>query len=182
MGPLIRLLAYQRAEYRGEPVCNLYSVTKRQQAIVEFTRAVKQKVGNMPPLPAVFPDYAAPIVRNSPEGRELVMARWGIPSPVFALKGRNSDSGVTNVRNVKSPRWRRWLGIEHRCVVPFTSFAENELQPDGRRLRSGSASMRRDRSPSSCARRRKAPRWPRSAARRGSARRRTTTGESSTAG
>jgi putative SOS response-associated peptidase YedK len=56
-----------------------------------------------------------------------------MPSPVFALKGRNSDSGVTNVRNVKSPHWRRWLGVESRCVVPFTSFSENELLPDGSR-------------------------------------------------
>jgi putative SOS response-associated peptidase YedK len=59
------------------------------------------------------------------------MARWGMPSPVFALKGRNADPGVTNVRNVKSPHWRRWLGIESRCVVPFTSFSENETLPDG---------------------------------------------------
>jgi hypothetical protein len=34
------------------------------------------------------------------------MARWGMPSPAFALKGRNSDLGVTNVRNVASPHWR----------------------------------------------------------------------------
>jgi putative SOS response-associated peptidase YedK len=52
---------------------------------------------------------------------------------VFALKGRNSDSGVPNVRNVKSPHWRRWLGVESRCVVPFTSFSENQLLPDGSR-------------------------------------------------
>jgi putative SOS response-associated peptidase YedK len=50
-----------------------------------------------------------------------------------ALKGRNSDSGVTNIRNVASPHWRQGLGVESRCVVPFTSFAENELQPDGSR-------------------------------------------------
>ena len=61
------------------------------------------------------------------------MARWGMPSPVFALKGRNSDPGVTNVRNVSSPHWRRWLGVESRCVVPFTNFAENEMLPDGSR-------------------------------------------------
>ena len=59
------------------------------------------------------------------------MARWGMPSPVFSLKGKKSDSGVTNVRNVKSPHWRRWLGFESRCVVPFTSFSENEALPDG---------------------------------------------------
>jgi hypothetical protein len=28
----------------------------------------------LPPLPGVFPDYFAPIVRNGVEGRELVMA------------------------------------------------------------------------------------------------------------
>src|SRR5271157_3865604 len=80
------------------------------------------------------PDYSAPIVRNAQDGvRELTMARWGMPSPVFAIKGRNSDQGVTNVRNVSSPHWRRWLGVESRCVVPFTSFAENEILPDGSR-------------------------------------------------
>jgi len=31
---------------------------------------------------------------------------------------------VTNIPNVNSPHWRRWLGIGNRCVVPFTSFAE----------------------------------------------------------
>jgi putative SOS response-associated peptidase YedK len=49
------------------------------------------------------------------------------------LEGKKSDPGVTNVRKVGSPHWRRWLGIDNRCVVPFTSFAENERLPDGRR-------------------------------------------------
>jgi putative SOS response-associated peptidase YedK len=91
------------------------------------------RTGNLPPLPGIFPDYAAPIVRNQPDGRELTMARWGMPSPFSVSKGRNSDPGVTNVRNVGSPHWRRWLAAEHRCVVPFTSFAEHELLPDGSR-------------------------------------------------
>jgi hypothetical protein len=100
-------------------MCNLYSITKGPQAIRDFVRAVRSDVGNMPPLPGVFPDYKAPIVRGGAEGRELVMARWGMPSPVFAFKGRKSDPGVTNIRNVASPHWRRWLGVESRCVVPF---------------------------------------------------------------
>ncbi len=95
---------------------------------------MRDTTGNLPPISGVFPDYSAPIVRNVEDGqRELTMARWGMPSPVFALKGRNSDSGVTNIRNAASPHWRRWLGVESRCVVPFTSFAENELQADGSR-------------------------------------------------
>jgi putative SOS response-associated peptidase YedK len=115
-------------------MCNLYSITSNQQAIIALSRAMRDLTGNLPPLPGIFPDYFAPIVRNAPDGvRELTMARWGMPSPIFALKGRNSDPGVTNVRNASSPHWRRWLGVESRCVVPFTSFSENELQPDGSR-------------------------------------------------
>jgi putative SOS response-associated peptidase YedK len=45
-------------------------------------------------------------------------------SMLSALKGHNSDPGVTNVRNASSPHWRRWLDVESRCVVPFTSFSE----------------------------------------------------------
>jgi putative SOS response-associated peptidase YedK len=113
-------------------MCNLYSVTKGPQAIREAARAMRDVTRNWPPLPGVFPDYSAPIVRNTPDGvRELSMARWGMPSPQFALKGHNSDPGVTNVRNAASPQWRRWPGVESRCIVPFTSFSENEALPDG---------------------------------------------------
>jgi putative SOS response-associated peptidase YedK len=34
------------------------------------------------------------------------------------------DSGTTNIRNTTSKHWKRWLGVENRCVVPFTSFSE----------------------------------------------------------
>ena len=63
-------------------MCNLYSLSKGQAAIIEMTRAMRDSTGNMPPLPGIFPDYKAPIVRNQPDGRELVLARWGMPSPV----------------------------------------------------------------------------------------------------
>src|SRR4051812_40533482 len=114
-------------------MCNLYSLTKSQDAIRQWVRAMTDHTGNLPPLPGIFPDYPAPIVRNRPEGRELTMARWGMPAPASVLVGKKSDPGVTNVRNVESPHWRRWLGPENRCVVPFTSFSENEVLPDGTR-------------------------------------------------
>src|SRR5258706_15339424 len=112
-------------------MCNLDSVTKGPQAVSDWAGAKSDGTGKLPLMPGIYPDYRAPVVRNQPEGRELTMARWGMPSPPGALKGRNADSGVTNIRNVKSPHWRRWLGIEHRCVGPFTSFSENEALPDG---------------------------------------------------
>lgn len=107
-------------------MCNLYSVTTNAEAIRRLIGDFKRhlSVGNFPPMTGVFPDYPAPIVRNTDDGRELAMVRWGLPSPAFALEGKKTDPGVTNVRNTKSPHWRRWLGIEHRCLVPFTSFSE----------------------------------------------------------
>jgi putative SOS response-associated peptidase YedK len=66
---------------------NLYSITKGQQAVRDLARAMRDNAGNMPPLPGIFPDYSAPIVRTAPDGlRELTMARWGMPSAAFDLK------------------------------------------------------------------------------------------------
>jgi putative SOS response-associated peptidase YedK len=135
-------------------MCNLYSVTKGQQAIRDLFRVVRDNTGNLPPLPGIFPDYMAPIVRNTPEGRELTTMRWGMPSSQKALleatqrraqkleaKGKavdfrellrmEPDKGTTNIRNVKSQHWRRWLNPENRCLVPFTSFSEFNVTAGG---------------------------------------------------
>ncbi len=111
----------------------MYSVTAGQTAILEFTRAMRDRTGNLPPLPGVFPDTTAPIVRTVDGERELTMARWGMPSPAFALEGKKVDGGVTNIRNTKSPHWRRWLGSEHRCLVSLTSFSEYDTV-DGKKV------------------------------------------------
>jgi putative SOS response-associated peptidase YedK len=114
-------------------MCNLYSVTKSQEAIRAVSNAMRDVAGNLPSLPGVFPDYAAPIVRTGADGvRELARAWWRMPSPAFALQGRKVDKGVTNVCNTGSSHWRRWLVPSARCVVPFTSFSEPTRLPDGR--------------------------------------------------
>ena len=105
-------------------MCNLYSETTNQEAIRRLFRVTRDLTGNLPPMPSVFPNYAAPIVHMAGGERTLSMYRWGMPSPAFALKGRKVDPGVTNVRNTASPHWRRWLGPDSRCLVPFTSFSE----------------------------------------------------------
>ncbi|WP_234416941.1 SOS response-associated peptidase [Loktanella sp. Alg231-35] len=105
-------------------VCNLYSMTKAQSAIRALFDDIKDETGNLQPLPSIYPDQQAPVVANTADGLVLSMMRWGMPSPAFALKNRNYDRGVTNVRNTLSPHWRRWLGVQNRCVVPFTSFSE----------------------------------------------------------
>ncbi|WP_439154259.1 SOS response-associated peptidase [Yoonia sp.] len=105
-------------------MCNLYSMTKGQAAIRALFDEITDETGNLPALPAIYPDQSAPVVANTPDGPTLRMMRWGMPSPAFALKTRNADKGVTNIRNTASPHWRRWLGPDHRCVVPFTAFSE----------------------------------------------------------
>jgi putative SOS response-associated peptidase YedK len=136
-------------------MCNLYSQTKGQQAIIALTKAMRDKTGNLPPVPGIFPDYQAPAVRNASDGvRELAMLRWGMPSSqkaqldaatkradklrakgeavdFDALLRMEPDTGTTNIRNTTSKHWKRWLGVEHRCVVPFTSFSEFNKERGG---------------------------------------------------
>ena len=112
-------------------MCNLYALTKSQDEIRRLFEVEADRTGNLPPLPGIFPNTAAPIVHIAEGRRTLSMYRWGMPSPAFVLKGKKTDPGVTNVRNTASPHWRRWLGPEHRCLVPLTSFSENEALPDG---------------------------------------------------
>lgn len=43
------------------------------------------------------------------------------------------NGGTTNIRNVTSKHWKRWLGPESRCLVPFTSFSEYDTI-DGKKV------------------------------------------------
>lgn len=127
-------------------MCNLYNVTTNQEAIRALTKAL-DRLGNLEPSLDIYPDLMAPIVRNIDGVRELTKVRWGMPSSQQALfqattkradklraKGEEvdfpellqmePDSGTTNIRNIASKHWARWTGIENRCVVPFTRFAE----------------------------------------------------------
>ena len=106
-------------------MCNLYSMTRTQDELAHLFEAIgpADRLGNLASLEEVYPDAAAPILRQG-DGPELALARWGMPTPPQFLKGKRTDRGVTNVRNPGSPHWRRWLGPESRCLVPFTRFAE----------------------------------------------------------
>ncbi|HEV7436841.1 MAG TPA: SOS response-associated peptidase [Pseudorhizobium sp.] len=127
-------------------MCNLYNVTTNQEAIRALTKAF-DRLGNLEPSLDIYPDQVAPIVRNIDGGREMSWVRWGMPSSQQAIfqaatkradklraKGKEvdfqellkmePDGGTTNIRNTSSKHWTRWTGVAHRCVVPFTRFAE----------------------------------------------------------
>jgi putative SOS response-associated peptidase YedK len=79
---------------------NPYSITTNQEAIRALFRNVNRYVGNLAPMPGVFPDYPAPTIRDAGTGdeAELVMMRWGMPPPP-----RTGGPPVTNIRNTSSP-------------------------------------------------------------------------------
>lgn len=139
-------------------MCNLYAMMKSRAAVAALVRAMVDRNNNQPPMAGVYPDYAAPVVlRDETGAREMRDLRWGMPSSKKALldaatkradklraKGQavdfdallkmEPDKGTTNIRNTASRHWRPWLGPEHRCLVPFTSFSEPDqvggsLQP-----------------------------------------------------
>lgn len=42
-------------------MCDLCSITTNQAAIIALFRVVNRYVGNLAPMPGVFPDYPAPV-------------------------------------------------------------------------------------------------------------------------
>jgi hypothetical protein len=55
-------------------MCNLYSITTNQDAIIRLFRVINRYVGNLAPMPGVFPDYPAPATQwllNPISGRSL---------------------------------------------------------------------------------------------------------------
>ena len=117
-------------------MCNLYSITTNQAAIIALFRVINRYVGNLAPMPGVFPDYPAPVVRNTDTGREMSMMRWGMPPPP-----RSRRTPVTNIRNTSSPHWRGWLKPENRCFSrPTASPSTRWSRTRRRRKRTWSGS------------------------------------------
>lgn len=131
-------------------MCNLYSHTRNVEAMRKLFAAFDDAGVNMSSQPGIFPDYAAPIIRNEEGGPKLAMTRWGMPSSKQAIfqaaakradklraKGKEvdfdellkvePDGGTTNVRRTDSKHWKPWLGAANRCLVPFNSFSEFDL-------------------------------------------------------
>lgn len=53
-------------------MCNLYSVYTTQQVMRRAFEIARDSAGNVPPLPAVFPDQMTPVVRIVQGERELI--------------------------------------------------------------------------------------------------------------
>ena len=89
-------------------MCNLYSITRSQDAMRRLFAVDRDTTGNLPPIPGVYPDSMAPVIHTAEDGmRELTLMRWGMPGPP-----QFGGAPITNIRNTASPHWRRWLRPE----------------------------------------------------------------------
>src|SRR5215472_10051292 len=80
MSALAPLLRHQPQSPRSNGHLQ-YSITTNQAAIAALFRVINRYVGNLAPMPGVFPDYPAPVIRNTDSGTEMALMRWGMPPP-----------------------------------------------------------------------------------------------------
>jgi putative SOS response-associated peptidase YedK len=59
-------------------MCTLYRLSRMY---AEVARTFRATVGTLPnaPIPDVYPDRTAPVVRQRDGGREVITMRWGFP-------------------------------------------------------------------------------------------------------
>ena len=116
-------------------MCNLYSNTIPVEAMRRLFGVAPghDRVGNQPPMPAIFPRAEVPVVRRDADGsRELVRMHWGFLMPQVSKRTGQPilPKAITNARDDKltgsfwgDSFWAR------RCLVPASSFCE----PQGRK-------------------------------------------------
>jgi putative SOS response-associated peptidase YedK len=67
-------------------MCNLYSITTNQAAIIALFRVLNRYVGNLPSMAGVFPELSGSVARNAGAEREPTMMRWGLPPAPKSLR------------------------------------------------------------------------------------------------
>lgn len=124
-------------------MCNLYGhrVTRWEmqdyfEANDEFRREIERETDESG-LERVYPGYAAPIVRAGEGGRQIVAASWGFPTREPRKRAPKEGQSPyvitrwTNARNLGGSLWKREVADpQHRCLVPFASFAEPKAAAD----------------------------------------------------
>jgi len=119
-------------------MCNLYNLKVDARGYFDALAAAEDAANTL----VVEKDYAAPgkpgyVVRYEGGKRVLSTMRWGFPTR--KPRKRPAREGElpylydwwTNCRNTSSNLWKPWLmRTEHRCLVPFTRFAEPKAVAD----------------------------------------------------
>lgn len=103
-------------------MCNRYAADIRKAGLErEFYGFEEWSETRINTILEVFPKSIGPVIVKGDAGLQWQRMRWGLPGPKTT-----GGAPVTNIRNVASPHWRPLLGVQHRCLVPFTAFSEYE--------------------------------------------------------
>jgi hypothetical protein len=70
-----------RAKCYEAPMCNLYSLTPKRDAIALFFRVSHNRSAAFEPVNAIFPRHVAPIVRTSADGEREIVTRLRTERP-----------------------------------------------------------------------------------------------------
>ena len=114
-------------------MCNRYghwaSITalRERAARMELEFFLDSGIGNLEPQPNIYADQDGPILMGHKNGVALKKARWGLPP----FRERDAKGRLERPRNNirKTDFWQQRypeviLQAEHRCLVPFSAFAE----------------------------------------------------------
>jgi hypothetical protein len=96
-------------------MCNLYSMSKNQAAIIAIARALRDITGNLPILPGIFPDYMAPeahprVVRHFlTNGEVSCLGNLGSKWEFSTFSSAASNGGANKDEQSSRPHGCAWM-------------------------------------------------------------------------
>jgi len=107
-------------------MCGRYNLITDAEALVDFFEIEQTlfDVSNLRPRYNIAPSQNVPIVRDTAQGRELTMARWGlVPRWWKEEKSRYSTINARAETVAEKPTYREAFR-RMRCLIPATGFYE----------------------------------------------------------
>jgi hypothetical protein len=90
-------------------MCNLYSITTNQAAIIALFRVINRSVGNLPPMPGRVSRLPCPGDPQHYAGTEMVTMRWGMPPRRRAVRCSSEIGAENDAQDTAVPAYGRWL-------------------------------------------------------------------------
>jgi putative SOS response-associated peptidase YedK len=118
-------------------MCNLYSITRTQEAMRRLFRVHRDFLGNFPGLPAVFPDTMAPVVHTARDG-ERELTALGLSATAKSRPGAGHQcpqSGIVILARLAKSRVALscsrnvFLRVDGQPAEVATMLSESRLSP-----------------------------------------------------
>ena len=108
-------------------MCNLVTLNSTVDEVASYFKSRRPQATNASPGD-VYPGGQGFVVRQDGGERILQAMTWGFPVRLKHMKPTSKPKPVNNARDDKLMSfWRPWFtSPAHRCLIPFTSFAEAE--------------------------------------------------------